>query len=773
MRRDEVEYSMQEGEIKKLLLEGAKKETVPESLCPKEMEKWLRQHAEEGQGSMEGAKDRAIEGDAQSEGDNEGQGSWGSRKKDAADRRKRRNLLVWRCGTVAAAACLAIVFFVTARNSGGGDTMEDAGIWESADDAAADDYADGAADDGDAELREGTTYAKLYQSFEKYWSEQEELYREDAVDAVMDDAAVEDAAADDGAAADDMAAESGGAMNGTVLDKGGDAEADMSGGALSGEGISPKEDGTEDYGKTNRQEEAVEEADIMKNDGRYLYRVVNRQEGPNYQVRVVDTKDGLKEASLVGDFENVQDIYVWDDKLVVLEPRWAANGDPGIQPMGAGAETDDAVTVTEPSYSYCKIHVFDISDRTAPKEYHTFTVKGSYLDSRISGGYLYFFASCETSRPEKKEDVRLYVPMMDGEPMPEENITLPKGDAAASYLVMASVDMSHPDKFADTRALVASADKLYVSPENIYLADTQYFSYNKEGKQSDSTMLYRFSYKDGKMRKGAAGKVKGTLRDDMAMNEYHGCLRLVTTVQSQNVEKIVDDITGEFLGYDSTNVGVTNSLYVLGQDLKVVGKIENLAKDEYVYSARFMGDSGYFVTFRETDPLFSVDLSNPREPKILGELKISGFSEYLHFYADNLLLGIGMEADEDTGATEGMKLSMFDISNPADVKEQSKMELKEYEYSEALYNYKAVLIDTKKNLFGFFAENYEDKRDYLLFTFADGKFSKVMEVDCSDYERYGWEIRGTYIGQRFFLFTDTGLVEEYSLADGRKVATLE
>ena len=811
MHKGEMKNEWQEEEIRQFLLESAGEELIPESLHPDKMKEWLRQQTKETEVPMGRREDRINDefmGTQEARMKEEPVGTQEERMKEEpvgtqeegkteepieereneVKKRpagKRVKHIGWWCGTFVAAACLVLVLFATARNIGGDTSRygEDMALKEeAADDAAA--AEDAGIEEG--QLQEGTTYAKLYQSFGKYWSEQEELYRmettESAIDAVMDDAAADGVASTGGEAVDDAAMDaaasdtsySAGEINETVLDKGVD-DSDMSENVASEEEVGKKEDGAEDYGKTNQQEEAVEEADIIKNDGRYLYRVVERKESNmGYSVRIVDTKDGLKEASMVGNFEMVQNIYVWEDKLVVLEPGWAMSGDSGVEEMSADMEVTD--TVLESGYSYCRIHVYDISDRTSPQEYHTFTVKGSYLDSRISGGYLYFFALCDTSKPEKEDDLKAYVPMMDGKPMPEDKITLPEGSNTASYLVMASVDMTHPDTFTDTRALVASADRLYVSRENIYLADTQYVSYNEEGNKSDSTTLYRFSYKDGKMRKEAMGKVKGTLRDDMALNEYDGYLRLVTTVQSQNVTKVIDDISGEFLGYDEVDSKTTNSLYVLDSNLKTVGKIEDLAPDERIYSARFMGNAGYFVTFRETDPLFSVDLSNPREPKILGELKISGFSEYLHFYADNLLLGIGMEADEETGATECMKLSMFDISNPQDVKEQSKMLLSEFDYSEALYDYKAVLIDTKKNLFGFCADDYDgdgSRTVYMLFKFEGGEFCKVMEIDCSDYERYGYDVRGTYIGERFFLFLEKGLVEEYSLADGRKVATLE
>lgn len=765
MRKGEMNHKLDEDNIRQFLRRSSEEETVPESLQPSRMKDWLKQQCDIGEEEPMGRR------------------KMDSNEEMANSGKKTRKHIGWWCTTFAAAACLALVLFAAGKYMGfntGGDTAPDTSASdmaadESADDMASDMAADGSADDmaaesaetGGAGFEEGTTYAKLYRSFDKYWTEQEELSRESflesTTDFAVDDAAAADDAASEGSAggveyAEDAAAD--------AFDKGSadvsDMEVSESAGDSSGEAA-----GEEDYGKTNQQEETVEEADIIKNDGRYLYRVSDKQDGYRRTVRIVDTKGGLKEVAQVGSFENVQDMYVWKDKLAVIEPGWAVGTE-------TDAETDADDEIWESGYAYSRIYVYDISDRANPQEYHTFTVKGSYMSSRISEGYLYFFASCDTQRPGKEEDLRAYVPMLDGKPIAEDKITLPGGSKAASYLVMASVNMEQPDKFTDTRALVTSADRFYVSPSNIYVADTEYISYEEEGQKTDSTTLYRYSYKDGKMRKEAKGTVKGTLRDDMAMNEYQGYLRLVTTVESQNISKIIDDISGEFLGYDDMETQTTNSLYVLDADLATVGKVEDLAKDERVYSARFMGNTGYFVTFRETDPLFSVDLSNPREPKILGELKISGFSEYLHFYADNLLLGIGMEADEETGVTDCLKLSMFDISNPADVKEQSKLELKEYDYSEALYNYKAVLIDTKKNLFGFAMEDYDNgKFVYTLFKFENGEFCKVMEIDCSDSERYGYEIRGTYIGERFFLLADNGLVEEYSLADGSKTAVLE
>lgn len=785
MRKDEMKHKWDEHKIRWFLLESAEEEKVPESLRPEQMQEWLRLKSGE-------AESEKMQAESQEEK---------TESKDTGPAKKHRHFGWW-CGTFAAAACLALVVFAVGRNmdwglvsSSGEEAANDMEMEEAADDMEMEEAADETAADGaragQGEANEGTTYAQLYQAFDKYWKEQEEAAEEACVDMEYETSAADGAAVDDAGVAlgADTAGNFEGSVDGdfsrgesedtgtTILDKGGSEEA-ASAEDLSSDGSGKEEDDAEgNYGKTNQQEKTVEEADIIKNDGRYLYRVMS-QKGYKYAVRIVDTEGGLKETARVGDFDEVQDIYVWKDKLVVIEPGWALLDDD----VSSSEDVHDEVysDIWQPEYAYCRIYVYDISDRAKPEEYHTFTIKGYYKSSRISDGYLYFFTSCDTERPKSEEELRSYIPMLDGEPLAEDRITLPEDSKAASYLVMASINMEKPDEFTDSHALVTSADHFYVSPESIYMTDTQYIRYDGEGSRTDSTILYRYSYKDGKMHREAQGTVPGTLRDDMAMNEYQGYLRMVTTVEHRTMVKVIDDLMEQLIGYDAAEEQTTNGLYVLDPSLKVVGKIEDLAPDERVYSARFMGNTGYFVTFRETDPLFSVDLTNPTQPKVLGELKISGFSEYLHFYDDNLLLGIGMEADEETGETSSMKLSMFDISDPADVKEQSKTELTGFEYTEIFYNYRAVLIDTKKNLFGFAAEKYEEndgeyeyKTFYMLFTFENGEFKKILEIDCTNDFVYGYNPRGTYIGDRFFLLAQTGRVEEYSLIDASKVDELK
>ena len=186
-----------------------------------------------------------------------------------------------------------------------------------------------------------------------------------------------------------------------------------------------------------------------------------------------------------------------------------------------------------------------------------------------------------------------------------------------------------------------------------------------------------------------AAVIGGTVTDDFATNEYDGYLRVLTTRWSGNTQD--------------------NCIYVLNQDMEIVGKAEGLAEGESIYSARFMGNTGYFVTYRQVDPLFSVDFTDPENPKILGELKVTGFSEYLHFTERTVCFGIGWETDPDTGTRKGLKLSMFDISDPSDVKEISRKIIENIDYFPGEYNYKALTVSPQKNVIGFVTTSYGNR----------------------------------------------------------------
>ena len=219
---------------------------------------------------------------------------------------------------------------------------------------------------------------------------------------------------------------------------------------------------------------------------------------------------------------------------------------------------------------------------------------------------------------------------------------------------------------------------MYVSPGNIYLTYSKYFEGNV------TTVINRFTVMDGLIRYTGVGKVAGWILNQFSMDEHEKYFRIATT-------------TGN--SWDSTSM---NHLYILNDKMNVAGKVEDLAKGETIYSARFMGKRTYIVTFKKIDPLFVIDVENPKNPKVLGYLKITGYSDYLHPYDENHIIGIGKETaggDERFSWYQGVKISLFDVSNVSKPIEKAKIEIGDRGTdSEALREHKAVLFSKNKNL---------------------------------------------------------------------------
>ncbi len=305
-----------------------------------------------------------------------------------------------------------------------------------------------------------------------------------------------------------------------------------------------------------------------------------------------------------------------------------------------------------------------------------------------------------TDTNASSEDIPLTIqekenlPKINDDIVPAESIYYSKENTSNVYTIITSICLDKPDTIVDSISIMTGSSHCYVSESAIYL--TQYLWRLKS--ESTETALVKVGYTDGKFELSAQGIVKGVLDDQFSMDEKDGYLRLVTTVdQYSQADK--SDYWQEYLGR-------TNSLYVLDGNLQVVGMLEGLAEDESIYSARFIGDIAYFVTYRNTDPLFSADLSDPTNPKLLGTLKIPGFSDYLHPFGDHLLLGIGYDTGENGQGETKIKLTMFDITDPSNVVEKHSLILDDYESSEACYNHKSVLVDAAKNIIGFPAQGY-------------------------------------------------------------------
>ena len=517
-----------------------------------------------------------------------------------------------------------------------------------------------------------------------------------------------------------------------------------------------------DYSRTNIQEEGVDEADIMKTDGKYFY--VLDQNGR--EVSILKVRNGIfEETSSIrlkreGDYYGSGELYITGNVLTVILPDYSERYDS----YGGYREVT-------------RIFLYDVKDPSDPKLLYKTKQSGNYMQSRISDGHLYtfsrFYPNCY-DRGVYEE----YIPYAGDCLIEPDYIGIPEYIETTSYLVMTSVDVSgkaDDDRMTDKIAVFSCGDTYYVSESNIYVASRKdneiVYSYDYYEDRPDNIIEYfgdafrevfgqkreperrsysesmyyteivRIAYEDGFMYPEAKGTVDGKLLNSFSMSEYKGDLRLVTTSS---------DIDWE----------TTNNVYVLDEDMDVRGSIKGLAEDERIYSARFMGDRGYFVTYRETDPLFSVDLSDPDHPRIEDALKIPGFSNYLHFYDKDHLLGIG---ETDSGQ---VKLSMFDISDPADISEEDVYILDDCYYTEAFYDHHAVMIDPEKNIFGFAASGNADS-SYRVFSY-DGKKGMFKE-DFSRTLRQGEEyfVRGFYIGDQFYLIRD-GVAESFSLKDFTK-----
>ncbi|QNM06107.1 beta-propeller domain-containing protein [Qiania dongpingensis] len=515
--------------------------------------------------------------------------------------------------------------------------------------------------------------------------------------------------------------------------------------AASENGVKTEDEATPaeaEHSETNIQVEGVDESDIVKTDGKYLY-VVYTGEDAVGTVHIIEANGGeMMEVSRTGpvtdgvyrDYDSVLEIYVDGDTMAVL--------------MDCYNEAGENYTVTA---------VYDITDRGNPKLAGMLSQDGSYHSSRKNGSYIYVFTEKYAAVGSKKND-RTYIPYVDNEPVAYDHIHYPENVAASCSLVAASLDITAPDRFCDTEAVYFSGDTMYVSGDAIYVAEQLWSS----GSSKSQTEILKLSYKDGQMEVSANKRFLGRLNDQFSLDQYQGHLRLVATVD------------------DYQNGGETNSLYVMDENLDIVGSIHNLAPGEQIYSARFMGDTGYFVTFRQMDPLFSVDLSDPENPKIMGELKITGFSSYLHFYESDKLLGIGREVNPRTGAFEGIKLSMFDIGDPYDVKELDKTVLEDADGTAVLNNHKAALIDVSKNLLGFCVTESVERKDggwteisrYVVYSYEAGSgFTERFSIElCGEDQGYRYyDTRGLYIANTLYLANAGPSVSAYSLESGEKL----
>ena len=493
-------------------------------------------------------------------------------------------------------------------------------------------------------------------------------------------------------------------------------------------------EGGKDYSTTNLQMEGVDESDIAKIDGSYIYTVEDKY------IVITDIRDGkLKEVTRFlpkdcGAADRVMEIYVDGDQLILV-----------VQGYETSLEEDSAFCYEMNGKNTTQIQVYSIVDRKNPEFEGRLIQDGYYNTSRKIGDVVYLFTQYNMTSDVVgyvEKEYTSVIPKVNGEKVAASEIYLPESSGESGILV-SSLDVNKPDKVLDSKLVISGYAQTYISKDALYLYEEDY-----DGAMI--TNIAKFALDEGRISGVAAAAVRGYVRDTFAINASDGYLRVLTTDYSTEDE--------------------VNALYILDENMKLTGQLTGIAPGEEIYAARFMGNTGYFVTYRNTDPLFTVDLSDPAKPEIIGELKVTGFSEYLHFWDDTHLLGIGYESDENTGNIENIKLSMFNIENPGEVTEEAKLVLKDVDYSEALYDYKSVIISKDKNLIGLVCEDYSGsrtKQTYQIYSYENGTFKKQAEIPGINGANYE-NVRGMYSGNVFYLWINDNITS-YDMTDGFKM----
>lgn len=501
------------------------------------------------------------------------------------------------------------------------------------------------------------------------------------------------------------------------------------------------------------QETGVLEGDIIRTDGNRIYSALN-SESFNIQVTETDGKVfiGNKTLNL---YEYLPDsvkyccisaMYLENDRLIVA------------------ADTSESYSwenVSQRTY----VLIFDTESDI--QLLGSYAQDGNYSDIRLmKDGALYIISSYNwtayyTDENYKKCIPSYYTNKKESMAAPED-ILLPgtgakKGtecDFGSGFTNIGSLNVfsDTPWESLDFKSLAGFSGSMYCSLNNIYLASN---CWTENGNSTDFT---RIKIDNGIITPEASTNVPGYVKDQFSMSEYKGYFRAAVSRDRQ-------------MGY--YGIPNDNAVYIFDMNMNKVSEIGGFGENETIKSASFSGDMAYVVTYRQTDPLYAIDLSDVNNPVILDEYKITGYSSYMQQWNDDLLLGFGINADED-GIRNGLKLVMFDNSDPDNLSECGIMPIDYTDVSkfsdEAVYGWidspavndrKALLISPEKNLiavpFSCYAENYiYDETDcygYSVYSYENGIFrNKGVIYSKSDVSR------AIYIGDTMFIAGKTELI---------------
>ncbi|MEE9224067.1 MAG: beta-propeller domain-containing protein, partial [Thermoplasmata archaeon] len=342
---------------------------------------------------------------------------------------------------------------------------------------------------------------------------------------------------------------------------------------------------------------------------------------------------------------------------------------------------------SRPYYHGASVLVYDISSKSHPNLIQNVTAEGYYVDSRLIGDHVYLAVTHYLWYWYNDDEIHLPVITNNGVTRQIKPWDIYYwADPASSYTLTSIISINVEDSTLNQKIYLTDAGhEMYVSEDYVYLAK-QHYVVSVSGSGSrwfPNTVIHKIAINEGRISYVASGIVPGRILNQFSMDEHKGYFRIATT-------------TGGWWRDESKN-----NVYVMNKDMETVGKLEGLAPGETIYSARFFGNRCYLVTFKKIDPFFVIDLRNPESPKVLGKLKIPGFSTYLHPYDENHVIGIGKNADDqgDFAWFQGLKMSLFDVTNVYRPKEIAKIDIGDRgTQSEALYDHKAFLFDKSRDL---------------------------------------------------------------------------
>jgi inhibitor of cysteine peptidase len=449
------------------------------------------------------------------------------------------------------------------------------------------------------------------------------------------------------------------------------------------------------YSTTNIQLSGVDEGDQIKTDGEYIYKLNVSGDKPSVQIIKATPAENMTIINKIdtGKLIPVQ-IYVSKDHLIVL-----GNSTKDLQtPPSEGIRQNSSAVIDMkyPYYSDTSIQIYNISDKKNTKLLRDIQIDGSFTTSRLIENNLYFIANKYINKtwldnPSiQKELLPRYKDSVVGDSfqyLSLEDVKYCSEALEPNYIMVGSINLEKIQDKLNLTSTLGSGRNIFCSADNLYVA-----GYNHRESDDFKTTIYKFDLNNGIVDFSASGEVSGTILNQFSMDEYNGNLRVTTTSISNS----------------SNSSDQVNNLFILDNTMKIIGKLEGLAKGERIYSTRFMGDRAYMVTFKTTDPLFVIDVKNPKEPKVLGELKIPGFSNYLHPYDENHIIGFGMDTGVINNSNgeivyqKGMKLAIFEVSDVNNPKQKFATSIGDRgTYSELLHDHKALLFSKDKNLLAF------------------------------------------------------------------------